>query len=163
MKADLLNDILRDMRVELADEFDQNFSRGGFFEDKWKDKVTGEASTLQGGGRLRRSLVASVRGNSVVFSSSEKYASIHNEGGEITVTPRMRRYFWAKYYEAEKKSASAELYRSLALKRPGDKIEIPKRQYIGDAPQIRKAVEAVVRDNVERHLKEIEQKFKTKI
>lgn len=160
MKADLLNNILNDMRVELADEFDQNFTRGGFFGTKWKDKANGEASTLQGGGRLRRSLRGSTRKDAVVFSSSEKYAAIHNEGGQIEVTPKMRRFFWAKYYSEGKTSAKAQMYRGLALKKVGDKIQIPQRQYIGDAPQVRKAVESIVRDNMERHLEHIERNFK---
>lgn len=28
-----------------------------------------------------------------------RYAKIHNEGGTITVTPQMKRFWWAKYYE----------------------------------------------------------------
>jgi hypothetical protein len=30
-----------------------------------------------------------------------EYTQIHNEGGEIVVTEKMKAFFWAKYYEAE--------------------------------------------------------------
>lgn len=163
MKSDLLNNILNDMRVELADEFDRNFTRGGFFGKTWQEKADGEKSTLQQGGRLRRSLRATTRKDAVVFSSSEKYAAIHNEGGEIEVTPKMRRFFWAKYYSEGKKSAKAQIYKGLALKKVGSKITIPKRRYIGDDPQVRKSVETIVRDNMTEHLEKIEQTFKSNL
>lgn len=162
VNSELLNNILNDMRVELADEFDRNFSRGGFFTERWQAKRNGDASMLQQGGKLRRSIRAQVRHSAVVFSSSEKYAAIHNEGGDITVTAKMRRYFWAKYYEAGKNSATAKMYRAMALKKIGDKIHIPQRQFIGNAPQVRKAVEAIVRDNMAQHLENVERNFKTK-
>ena len=37
---------------------------------------------------------------SVTVGTSVPYAEIHNEGGEIVVTPRMKRFFRAKAYEA---------------------------------------------------------------
>ncbi len=35
---DILSKILNDLRVELADEFDKNFERKGFFNEKWEDR-----------------------------------------------------------------------------------------------------------------------------
>ena len=99
MTNDLINDILRDMKVELEDEFDRNFSRGAFFDKRWKSRLDGEASHLQESGTLRKSIRTNIRGRSLVFSSSVPYASIHNEGGTITITRKMQRFFWAKYYE----------------------------------------------------------------
>jgi len=151
MNDQLLADILSDMRVELSDEFDQNFPRGGFFGSTWKAKLSGEASRLTGSGKLRRSIRATVRGSAVVFSSSEPYAAIHNEGGKITVTSKMRRYFWAMYYKYGKKGDKAEMYKALALKRVGSAIVIPQRQFIGDHTQIRAGIEKIVHTNVERH------------
>jgi phage gpG-like protein len=162
MKADLLADILNDMRVELYDEFDQNFVRGGFFSQAWKEKLTGDPSRLQLSGKLRRSIRARTQKSAVVFSSSEPYAEIHNEGGEIEITPKMRRFFWAKYYENGKTGATAEMYKNLALKKVGDKIKIPKRQFIGDAPEVRKAVESIINDNMQRHVKNIADNFNKK-
>ena len=36
--------------------------------------------------------------NSITFFTSLPYAAIHNDGGEIVVTKRMKRFFWHKYY-----------------------------------------------------------------
>ena len=51
-------------------------------------------------GRLRRSIQSRTTENSITFFTEEPYAAIHNEGGEIVVTTKMKRYFWHKYYEA---------------------------------------------------------------
>lgn len=150
--SDLINDILNDMRVELADEFDQNFSRGGFFGAEWQAKRSGEKSQLQGPGKLRKSIRATIRGRSLAFTSSEVYAAIHNDGGEIIVTPRMRKYFWAQYYKSGGRGPKAQMYKALALKRAGSTIKIPKRQYIGDHPKVREAIENIVRANAQRHI-----------
>ncbi len=151
MKKELLADILKDMRVELADEFDQNFVRGGFFGSEWKAKLNGESSKLQQSAKLRRSIRATERGSAVVFTSSEPYATINNEGGEIVVTAKMRKYFWAQYYKHGKHSEKARMYRNLALKAVGSKLQIPQRQYIGDHAQVRTNIETIVKDNVERY------------
>jgi len=46
-----------------------------------------------------------------VFSSSLPYASIHNEGGTVVVTAKMKRFFWSKYYKA-----AGAISRSVLLK-----------------------------------------------
>ncbi|HRG35498.1 MAG TPA: hypothetical protein PK355_04390 [Chitinophagales bacterium] len=59
---------------------------------------------------LVRGINYSVSGDTVivnVIGTAAKYAEIQNAGGTITVTDKMRRFFWAKYFEikghAEKK------------------------------------------------------------
>lgn len=159
MNADsFLKDILQDLRVDLADEFDRNFERKGFFSKKWEPKAP---NGLIGKGKLRRSIRARMASNSITFTSSEDYASIHNEGGYIVVTAKMKRFFWAMAYEAQgktkttsgKKSKSgkaekwnkrAEMFKGLALQPVGSKIKIPKRQFIGTSPEVKQSVERVV-------------------
>lgn len=51
-------------------------------------------------GRLRRSVSSRTTENSITFYTDLSYAAIHNDGGEIRVTKKMKRYFWHKYYEA---------------------------------------------------------------
>jgi len=148
MDKNLLNDILSDIRVELGDEFDSNFSRGGFFGSAWKKTLDNRKSHLQQTGKLRRSIRGRVSGQSVVFSSSEPYAAIHNEGGEITVTRKMQRFFWAQYYKEGRKGARADMYKKLAIKRVGTKLQIPQRQFIGDHKKIRESIKEIVTENV---------------
>lgn len=180
MKSDLLQKILTDIKVELSDEFDRNFERKAFFGKKWdKRKHEGKGTLLVQTGKLRRSIRAQVRGQSVVFSSSEPYSAIHNDGGTITVTAKMRRYFWAKYYETGGKvkynksgsmskgsirlSQEAEMWRALALKKVGSKIAIPQRQFLGDAPEVRKAVDSIVANNMKQTVETaFKQHLKTK-
>ncbi len=50
----LLKNILSDLRVDLTDHFDKNFSRGGFFGKKWKPRKDGVAIHLNNTGTLRR-------------------------------------------------------------------------------------------------------------
>ncbi|MCM1035550.1 MAG: phage virion morphogenesis protein [Paludibacter sp.] len=173
----LLNDILNDIRVEITDEFDRNFERKAFFSHRWKDRRhAGKGSLMLQTGALRRSIRARVQGQSVVFTSSVPYAAIHNEGGEITVTAKMKRFFWAKYYECAgqvryKKSGSiskasmrmnaeAERWYSLALMKVGSKIHIPQRQFIGDAPEVQKAVESIVNAHLENLSEQIKERLK---
>lgn len=56
----LKKNIIADMRVELAEEFDKNFTRKAFFTDKWKKRWNPNAlgSLLVVTGSLRRSIQA---------------------------------------------------------------------------------------------------------
>ena len=94
---------LKDISVKLGDEFDRNFERQAFFNEQWaRRKFNDDESRglLTREGTLRRSIkdgVSVTDHDSVVFSSSVPYAAIHNEGGTITVTRKMKRYFWYRY------------------------------------------------------------------
>lgn len=103
------------------------------------------------------------------------YASIHNDGGTVhpRVTPRMRRYAWAKYYQLggggesaqngpkrgkAGKSAGrggganpveAEKWKRLALtKKETLTIEIPRRQFMGPSAEL----DARLTDYVEKEI-----------
>ncbi|WP_290069519.1 phage virion morphogenesis protein, partial [Muribaculum intestinale] len=99
----IIRKIISDIKVWLGDEFDQNFERQAFFSQSWARR---KSPTRPGGhmlvdtGALRRSVRGEIRESSIVFFSDLPYASIHNEGGEIKVTARMKRFFWYKYYSA---------------------------------------------------------------
>jgi len=171
-QQDIIRDILNDVRVEVLDEFDKNFERKGFFESKtWQKAKNSDprGSLMMRTGKLRKSIRAEVTDNSVVFKSSKPYANIHNEGGEIMVTEQMKKFFWAKYYEhsgkvkttskgiaksTQKHNAQAKYYKSLALMKVGSKMTIPKRQFIGDHPQITKHVETIVSKHLETLFKD---------
>lgn len=97
------------------------------------------------------------------------YASIHNEGGTINpkITPKMRRYAWAKYYElggggkSPQKGASgrsgkavpaeAEKWKRLALtKKDALAISIPQRQFMGPSAELDARISAFVEKEVLR-------------
>lgn len=95
--------ILEDVGVELQDEFDKNFERQGFFSDKWarrKSPLRGDRALLIASGDLRRSIGFKTTDTGVTLYSHLPHAAIHNDGGEITVTRKMKAYFRYRFYKA---------------------------------------------------------------
>lgn len=161
--------ILRDIAVELSDEFDKNFEREAFFSEAWcrrKSPTRPGGHILVESGALRRSIQSRTTDSSITFYTTLPYAAIHNEGGEIRVTNRMKAFFWHKYYETmgsfgRKKngerrndkrtvqlSTEAEFWKWMALKKEGSTIKIPKRQFIGASPEVEKAVREIIEENL---------------
>lgn len=140
-------DILDDMRVDLSDEFDRNFERKGFFSDKWKPRAHDytRGSLLMVSGAMRRSTQGEVSGDGVRFKSSEPYTAVHNEGGKITVTAKMKKFFWAKFKETGEVG-----WKHMALMPVGRVIEIPERRFIGDGPDTAKIIEEAISRNLEK-------------
>lgn len=141
--------ILGDIRVELGDEFDQNFERQGFFSEKWqrrKSPIRGDGHILYASGDLRKSIRSRSDESSITFYSDLAYAGIHNEGGEIKVTARMKRFFWHKYYETKD-----EFWKAMALMKVGKTIKIPRRQFLGMAPEVETEVRKIIEDNLTQY------------
>lgn len=143
--TDLKRKILNDLRVELSDEFDRNFQRKAFFDQSWPPRKmrNPKGSLLMVTGKLRRSIRCRVDTDSVVWETSERYAAIHNFGGTITVTAKMKRFFWYKH-----KTTRDDAWKWMALMKVGSKITIPRRQFLGDHPEVRKRAEAVIQRNL---------------
>lgn len=166
----IIRQILRDIQVELTDEFDKNFEREAFFTSAWQRRRSpirdAGRGLLQDSGRLRQSIRSNVTADSITFVTSEPYAGTHNEGGEILVTERMKRFFWAKMYEAQgsfgrRKDGSArrdkrtvaltteaEFWKMLALKKVGSTIRIPRRRFLGTSPEVEQAVREIIEENL---------------
>lgn len=98
------------------------------------------------------------------------YAAIHNEGGTVhpKITPKMRRFAWAKYYELKGRqkgaqnrtsqsagnqpdSGEAEKWKRLALtKKETLTINIPQRQFMGQSAELDAKISAYVEKEVLR-------------
>nr|DAM93777.1 MAG TPA: tail morphogenesis protein [Caudoviricetes sp.] len=164
--------ILSDIRVELGDEFDRNFERQAFFNDAWtrrKSPPRPGGTILVDTGTLRRSIRSRTTDDSITFYTDLPYAAIHNDGGEIVVTEKMKRFFWHKYYEAtgsfgRKKngerrndkrtrqlSTEADFWRFMALKRAGTTIRIPRRRFLGTGPEVERIVREIIEDNLNEY------------
>lgn len=132
--------VLNDMRVKLAEMFDDNFRRQGFFGDKWTPKKVlskgGSTTILIVTGAMRRGIRASVQGNGVVFTSDKPYAALHNEGGQF-------RQNVPAYY----RSRAGRRYRVRAHTRT---MKMPQRQFIGDHERVREAITAIMTRHLER-------------
>lgn len=169
--------ILSDIRVDMGEEFDKNFERQGFFAKAWqrrKSPIRGDGHILVDSGDLRRSVQSRSDATSITFYSTSPYAAIHNAGGEIKVTAKMKRFFWAKYYECvgsftyrksgaqrqnkknQQLSTNAEFWRSMALMKVGKTIKIPKRQFLGMAPEVEKTVTDIIETNLEEYFNSLD-------
>ncbi len=99
---DFIKNIISNVRIDLTDEFDRNFERKAFFDKAWENnKIPNRrGSLMMRTGKLRRSVRSKQTNNDITWSSSLPYASLQNEGGEIIVTEKMKRFFWAMYFKA---------------------------------------------------------------
>ena len=171
MSDELIREILWDIRVELSDEFDKNFTRKAFFDQPWEKRMHDypRGTLMAVTNRLRRSFRASVGRTSVTFRSDAPYAAIHNNGGKIPITPRMRAFFWAMHYKNVGKmtqtksgkvsksqrnvmlSGEAQFYKNMALTKK-DSFTIPQRRIIGDHPKVKTIVEGVANRTIREYI-----------
>ena len=147
-----------------------NFNRGGFYGRPWKTPIRSKAGfrgatgpygpLLSGTNHLRDSTDYIPGTGRVAIRNTAHYAGTHNEGADIAVTVKMKKFFWAKHYEAagdvpvlksgrQSRSRKADsirgeaaFWRNMALKRTGSRIKIPQRKFMGESPEVGKAVEA---------------------
>lgn len=179
---DLLNNITEDTKVAVTAQFDRNFERKAFFDRKWKDTnhPNSKGSLLHRSGRMRRSIQKPRSGNTQIhWRSNVPYASLQNEGGEVEVTPQMKKFFWAMYYKAagavsfsiKKKKANntarnrkltgeAAKWKALALQKSGTIMTIEQRQFIGWHPMVDQTIGKVVDHNMLEVNKDILKKLK---
>lgn len=181
--------IFRQKRIELRKALDRlprllatdalEFFRQGIAEQKDVDgqpyaprtfntrKRAGRALLIQSGA-LRRSLrIIRLTKRSALLGSSLPYAQIHNEGGQVPITPNMRKFFWSQYYQnatkvkkrkdgqksnakgSQQADREANMWKALALKK--SPIKIPKRHFIGRS----KRIEDLLKDTIKRELDKI--------
>lgn len=173
----VFRNILRDIHVELGDEFDRNFERQAFFTEAWqrrKNPTRPGGLILVDSGGLRRSVRSEIRENSIVFLTDHPGAAIHNDGGEIEVTAKMKRFFWYKYYSTtgsfgRKKDGSrrndkrtlqlsdeVEFWKTMALMKVGSKIRIPQRKFLGTSPEVEAAVRQIIEENLTEYINNID-------
>lgn len=145
--------LVKDIKIELDDEFDRNFERKAFFTTAWKPaKRDTIGSLMMRTGALRKSLSSQIISNNAIkWTSSLPYANIHNAGGTITVTTKMKGFFWYRYRMAtggDKKNMNPEalFWKAMALKRVGSVIVIPKRQFIGEHPVVHQNIKNIADD-----------------
>ena len=134
---------LKDIEVKATEMFDRNFEQQGFFGTKWKERKNHDSTRaiLMGVGRLRRGVKTPKRnGNTIVWNFDVPYAKIHNEGGIIKATQNVRPFTRTVKGKEQKVKAFS---RSVNIK-------MPQRQFIGDHPQLRAAIEIIVNRNAKK-------------
>lgn len=142
--ASLKRRLPRMFGIEAVNLFKANFDAEGFIAgegrlQKWKKPLRNSGrKTLTKTRRLRRGIkIISASQSKVVVGVDRgiKYAKIHNEGGKIEVTPKMRRYFWAMF-----KQTGDSFYKGLALTNKTH-FDMPKRQFIGNTLAMEKRLD----------------------
>lgn len=149
------------------DHYQENFRKGGFMNGglkRWKkarrlssggkDAGSNYGTLLSGRNLLYGSIKYVPSDGRVKVSNDIIYAPAHNWGGTLhpTVTPKMRRFAWAKYYQAgggAKKGAEGKekgktddppeaiQWKKLALtKKKKLRIKMPQRQFIGESKEL---------------------------
>lgn len=151
-KQYIAQDVPEVIGTEAVKHFKSNFVNEGFDGKKWaprKTKVRLNKKVLTGqgsGDHLSDSIDYKVKGNTITIYTDKVYGEIHNEGGTITVTPKMKRFFWAKSMEAKEGGDLdlAEQYKWMALSK---KITIVQREFMGESSQLNdKIVNKITRD-----------------
>jgi phage gpG-like protein len=158
--------------------FKQNFRRGGYQDGSlqpWpitrRQRMGGRDAASQYGPLLSRQnrLMSATRfvtsQGKVTVVNDVPYARIHNEGGSISqnipITPGMRKFAWAKFFEASagKKGKevpeAAKMWRGLALTKKttlSRTVHIPRRQFLGKPRELVEAVNRLVREEVKKLL-----------
>jgi phage gpG-like protein len=178
---DLINTRMPKTAGQIAvQHFRENFDKSGFVDGglhPWqKSKRIGSDKsaannykTLTSG---RNHLMLSTRymtapGAALIINDVD-YASIHNDGGVInshpTVTTKMRKFAWAKYFEAmggtkETKGMTipedAAKWKRMALTKKTKldiKITMPKRQFIGESKELSEKLNAKLEKELEKIL-----------
>jgi hypothetical protein len=157
MAKDLTANAERYAASESVKFFKESFVKGGFTDTsfvswpKTSNPMAGKRTMYNRGVLMQSIRKAEQSKRRIVIESDTEYSDIQNNGGTITVTRQMKRFFWAKFYEFSgktkqtssgktsrsksnvKTNAKAEFFKRLALMPVGKKIKIPKRQYMGES------------------------------
>ena len=145
----------------------ENFRQGKFYGgDRWQEplRVTlgfrgapgQRGPLLSGSNHLMMNTDYQALPGRVIIRNSEVYAATHNDGEDIPVTEKMRRFFWAKHAEEKQRlgvdSPEAEFWKRMALKKPGSKITIPQRHFLGPGPEVDKLVNDLINKELQEFI-----------
>lgn len=167
------------------DHFQDNFRQGGFVNGglhPWPkskrlssggtDAASNYGTLLSGRKHLFKSVGYTPADYRVRVFNEVVYAPVHNWGGEIdvTVTDRMRRFAWAKFYKASGKrketgtgqkkrvkrrtkpkglNQQAQFWRNMALtKKKKLHIRIPQRQFMGESEELNSRIREKVNQEI---------------
>ena len=128
--------------------------------------------TLESGTKhLRDSTYFKPEPGKVYIRNQVDYAQIHNEGGSIKVTAKMKRYFWYRYAASkgarltkkrgglrktkgnEALTREAMFWRNMALKREGSLIRMPRRHFFGPDANMSKEIRKIIERELQLFVK----------
>ena len=180
MGKDLLKDASRYAGSESVKFFKESFVKEGFTDTsftawpKTTNPMAGKRTMYKSGTTMQSIRKTEQTMRRVVVQSDTNHSEIHNNGGTITVTPQMKKFFWAKFYEFSRKvklskegtsasfrnkgnkeiSQKAMFFRRMAMMKVGSKIKIPKRQFMGNSQTMMNLFYGI-KDRLKYHLNSI--------
>ena len=147
----------------------ENFRRGNFYGSaQWLTPLRTSLGFRGAGGKYGPLLSGSnhlmmstdyyvPKPGTVVIISDTPYSNTHNEGEEIGVTTKMRKYFWARHLEDKKRygveAPETEFWKRMALKKPGSHIKIPRRHFLGPDKAVDRTVNDIINNELENFIK----------
>lgn len=159
----------------------QRFTDSAFNGRKWQEPYRRKLSfkgtqasyktLLSGTNHLRDSTYYKPEPGKVYIRNQVDYAQIHNEGGTIQVTAKMKRYFWYRYAAAkgarlvtkrgglrktkgnEALTREAMFWRNMALKREGSVIRMPRRHFFGPDANMEKEIRKIIEKELQLFIK----------
>lgn len=159
----------------------QRFTDSAFNGRKWQEPYRRKLSfkgtqasyktLLSGTNHLRDSTYFKPEPGKVYIRNQVDYAQIHNEGGTIKVTAKMKRYFWYRYAAAkgarlvkkqgglrktkgnEALTREAMFWRNMALKREGSAIRMPRRHFFGPDANMEKEIRKIIEREMQLFIK----------
>lgn len=163
-----LEDVSKKIRIFIDDQlprmigktavehYQQNFYQGGFVNNglhPWKRPKRYDAdgnagaqygTLLSARNELLHSIHYRIVPSGILISSDKPYAAIHNEGGSIAITPKMKAFFWRKHKELTDKAADKTIktkWKGMALSK---ELKIPQRQFVGNSRELNDKIEAMI-------------------
>lgn len=140
MATDLKKNASRYAASESVKFFKDSFVKGGFTDNsfspwaKSNSPLSGKRTLYKSGTLMQAIRKKEQTESRITIIADSEYAEIHNNGGEITVTNQMKRFFWAKHIEFKKRNKQkADYCKGMALKQVGSKIKIHERKFIGES------------------------------
>lgn len=159
----------------------QRFTDSAFSGRKWQEPYRRKLSfkgtqasyktLLSGTNHLRDSTYFKPQPGKVYIRNQVDYAQIHNEGGTIKVTAKMKRYFWYRYAAAkgarlvkkrgglrktkgnEALTREAMFWRNMAIKREGSFIRMPRRHFFGPDANMEKEIRKIIEKEMQLFIK----------
>lgn len=147
------NDVQRIVGVEAVKFFKDSFIQQGWTDvntEPWKQRKTkdkgtkGNRKVLEKTGALMNSIQYEIRGNKIVVMSKDiPYAQIHNEGGVISTTQKVRSHTRRTRSGRSKVRAHTRQI----------EFTMPKRQFMGNSQELNKKIELIIAKRIKKILK----------
>jgi len=134
--------IVNDINDYLLSYFKSSFDTKSFNNISWEPSKMNQ-NTLVDSGDLKKSIkTVSKNPTEIHIQSDTPYSAIHNYGGKIKITDKMRKFFWSQFYKTNNNS-----WKYMALTKRSH-INIPERQFMGINNEIIKQIEQIITKNI---------------